>query len=168
MQLSATHIAYLHLCHRKLWLLGIGIRMENATDNAFVEEGKLIHETSYNRRPQKWRELNLDHLKIDHFDPKTNTVREVKKSPKLEHSHVAQVKYYLLSLERRGVQGANGVIEYPKLRRTVEVPPLTEDDRREIEGWEAEVERITALPQCPPLVKKGICGNCAFRDFCFV
>lgn len=133
-----------------------------------VAEGKLIGSTTYDRRPQKWKELDLGNLKIDHFDPRTNTVREVKKSPKLEHSHVAQVMYYLLSLERRGVAGANGAIEYPKQRRTVEVPPLTDADRREIEGWEAEVGRITALPGCPPLVRKGICENCAFRDFCFV
>lgn len=168
MTINATHIAYLLTCHRKLWLAGNGIRMENATDNSFVEEGKLLHETSYERRAQKWKELDLGNLKIDHFDPRTNTVREVKKSPKLEHTHVAQVKYYLLSLERRGVAGASGVIEYPKLRRTVEVPPLTDADRREIAGWEAEVERIAALPDCPPLVRKGICENCAFRDFCFV
>ncbi len=168
MTITGTHIAYLHLCHRKLWLMANGIRMENATGNTFVEEGQLLNDSSYDRRPQKWKELDLGHLKIDHFDPKTNTVREVKKSPKLEHSHIAQVKYYLLSLERRGVAGPRGLIEYPKQRRSTEVPPLSDDDRRAIEGWEGEVVRITALSDCPPLVKKGICGNCAFFDFCFV
>ncbi len=166
MTISASHITYLLVCHRKLWLHHRGMRMED--NSQAVTEGKLIGQTTYDRRPQRWKELDLGNLKIDHFDPRTNTVREVKKSPKLEHSHVAQVKYYLLSLERRGVAGANGLIEYPKQRRTVEVPPLTDADRHEIEGWEAEVERITTLPDCPPLVRKGICENCAFRDFCFV
>ena len=133
-----------------------------------VAEGKLIGETTYARRPQRWKELNLGTLKIDHFDPSTNTVREVKKSSKLEHAHIAQVKYYLYALEQRGIMGASGVIEYPKQRRSTEVPPLTDADRREFGRWKAEVERIVQLPECPELVQKGICRNCAFRDFCFV
>ncbi len=165
--ISSTHIAYLHLCHRKLWLHANGIRMENATNNAFVAEGKLIGETAYDRRPKKWKELNLGHLKIDHFDPQANTVREVKKSPKLEHAHIAQVKYYLYALEQRGVHGADGVIEYPKQRKSTTVE-LTDADRKDIKEWEAEIERIIGLPACPELVRKPYCKSCAFRDFCYV
>ena len=115
---TATQISYLHLCHRKLWLHHHHIRMENATGNQAVAEGKLISATTYTRRPKRWRELNLGHLKIDHFDPATNTVREIKKSPKLEHAHIAQVKYYLFALEQRGVEKPNGLLEYPKQRQT--------------------------------------------------
>ncbi len=164
--ISASHITYYHLCHRKLWLHHRGMRMED--NSQAVAEGQLIGKTTYTRRPQRWRELDLGPLKIDHYDPHTNTVREVKKSPKLEHAHIAQVKYYLYAMEKRGIHGARGVIEYPKHRRTTEVSPLTDADRREIMGWEAEVQRIVSLPQCLPLVKKGYCRNCAFRDFCFV
>ena len=167
MQISGTQIAYYHLCHRKLWLHANGIRMENATNNAFVEEGKLIGETTYDRRPQKWKELDLGFLKVDHFDPVANMVREVKKSPKLEHAHVAQVKYYLYALEKRGIHGATGTIEYPRHRKTTTVT-LSAEDRAVIEGWESEIARIVNLPTCPPLVKKGYCRNCAFRDFCFI
>jgi len=166
--IPGTQISYYHLCRRKVWLHHNQIRMENATANAFVEEGKHIDETTYARRPQKWRELNLEYLKIDHYDPTENLIREVKKSPKLEHAHVAQVKYYLYALEMRGVTGAGGIIEYPKHRKTTKIDPLTDSDRKEIEGWIAEIERITSLASCPSLVKKGYCRNCAFYDFCFV
>ncbi|RMH22746.1 MAG: CRISPR-associated protein Cas4 [Gammaproteobacteria bacterium] len=164
--ISSSHITYYHLCHRKLWLHHHGMRMED--NSQAVAEGQLIGKSTYTRRPQRWKELELGFLKIDHYDPQTNTVREVKKSPKLEHAHVAQVKYYLYALEKRGVHGTRGLIEYPKHRRTTEVPPLTDADRREIQAWEAEVLRIVSLPQCPPLVKKSYCRSCAFRDFCFV
>ena len=43
---TATHIAYYHLCHRKLWLVCNGIRMENNTDNTYVEMGKLISDAT--------------------------------------------------------------------------------------------------------------------------
>jgi CRISPR-associated exonuclease Cas4 len=54
---SGTLISYLHLCHRKLWLHHHHIRMEHVS--SAVAEGKLIGETTYTRRPQKWRELNF-------------------------------------------------------------------------------------------------------------
>lgn len=133
-----------------------------------VAEGKLLSKTTYLRRPERWKELDLGSLKIDHYDPRTNTVREVKKSPKLEHAHVAQVKYYLYALEQHGIKGASGIIEYPKQRQSKEVCPLTDDDRGNVQVWEAEIKRIVELEKCPPLVRKGICRTCSFRDFCFV
>ena len=165
MTTSATLISYLHLCHRKLWLHHHHIRMEH--NSQAVAEGKLIGETTYQRRAKKWKELNLGNSKIDHFDPQTNTIREVKKSAKLEHAHVAQVQYYLYLLEQRGIKQAKGLIEYPKQRKTREVT-LDESSRKEVESWEAEVERIINLPNCPELIKKSYCRSCAFYDFCFV
>lgn len=35
-------------------------------------------------------------------------------------------------------------------------------------GWEAEIQQIVHLAECPALVKKSYCGNCSFREFCFV
>ncbi|MCR9288937.1 MAG: CRISPR-associated protein Cas4 [Bacteroidetes bacterium] len=162
---SATLITYLHLCHRKLWLHHHHIRMEHNSDT--VAEGKLIGESTYQRRAKKWKELDLGYTKVDHFDPHNNEIREVKKSRKLEHAHVAQVKYYIYVLEKRGVQNVTGIIEYPKHRKTTKVE-LTDIGRKEIEGWQAEIERIINLAQCPDMVKKSYCRNCAFYDFCFV
>ena len=164
MTTSGTFISYLHLCHRKLWLHANGLRMEHVSET--VSEGKLISETSYSRRPSRWRELDLGHIKIDHFDPATNTVREVKKSPKLEHAHIAQVKYYLYVLEQNGIQDVKGLIEYPKQKKNRTVS-LTDEDRRQIPLWEKEITEIIARPACPPLVKKSFCKTCAFYEFCY-
>ncbi len=167
MHITGTYITYLHLCHRKLWLSANGIRMENATNNIYVEEGKLISETTYDRRAQKWKELDLGNVKIDHYDPTTNTIREVKKSHKLEHVHIAQVKYYIYQMELHGVIGAKALIEYPKQKRTTKVQ-LSDADRADILEWEKEVARITELNNCPELVKKSYCRSCAYFEFCFV
>ncbi|MEM1325284.1 MAG: CRISPR-associated protein Cas4 [Bacteroidota bacterium] len=165
--IGGTHIAYYHLCRRKLWFYAHDLRMENSSRNQHVAEGKWIAENTYDRRPNKWRELNLGNVKIDHFDAANNIVREVKKSPKLEHAHVAQVQYYLYVLEQRGIAGAKGLIEYPKQRKTRKVV-LTAEIRKEIEGWLEEIERISSLEQCPELVWKSYCKQCAYFDFCFV
>ena len=163
--ISASHITYYHLCHRKLWLHHRGLRQED--NSAAVYEGQLIGKHAYARRPTRWRELSLGAIKIDHFDPRQKLVREVKKSPKLEASHIAQVKYYLFNLERAGVDGPRGLIEYPKQRKATEVR-LTDADRKIIRGWEAEIERIVQQPTCPELVQKSYCRHCAYRDFCFI
>ncbi|MCL5459918.1 CRISPR-associated protein Cas4, partial [Loigolactobacillus coryniformis] len=86
-----THIAYLHTCHRKLWLFANGIQMEHTSDK--VGEGKLIAETTFLDRARKYTELAIDGIKIDFYDAKSKVIHEVKKSDKVEHAHLAQVNY---------------------------------------------------------------------------
>ena len=162
---TASHLTYYLLCHRKLWLHHQQIRMED--NSADVSMGKLIERRSYQRRAGRYRQVDLGHVKLDHFDPRERVVREIKKSPKLEASHVAQLKYYLYCLEQRGVCDVTGLLEYPRYRRTVHVE-LTEADRRQvIPGYLAEIERITTLEVCPAVVRKSYCERCAFHDWCY-
>jgi CRISPR-associated exonuclease Cas4 len=162
---TATHITYLHLCHRKLWLFHQGIQMEYNSEA--VAEGKFIGETTYEQRAEKYTEIALEGIKIDYFDAKNKVVHEVKKSDKMEAVHIAQVKYYLFVLEENGILGATGVIEYPKLREKLAVE-LTAADRIAIPTWRNEVLLITENPKCPPTINKPFCKQCAYYDFCYV
>ncbi len=164
MHTTGTHIAYLHLCHRKLWLFANGLNMEHNSE--LVAEGKFIDEHSYPQRAVRWQALEVEGIKIDHYDAQRGIVREVKKSNKREDAHRAQLLFYLFVLERNGVPVSHGLLEYPRLRETEEVW-LSEEARREIPLWEAEAQRIIGLEACPPLVKKGICRKCAYYEFCF-
>lgn len=163
---TATLISYLHTCHRKLWLHAHEIRMEHTSE--VVAEGKLIGETAYDRRAGKYTQIELDGVKIDFYDPQTRTVHETKRGRALANAHRAQVQYYLYKLEQHGVEGARGKIEYPDLRRTESVEPLTASDRAEIARWEQEVVRITAMDTCPAVVDKPWCKQCAYCDLCYV
>lgn len=165
MNITATHINYYQLCYRKLWLFSNGIQMEHNSDAVY--EGKLIGESSYPQRAEKYTELELDGIKIDFYDAQNKVVHEIKKSDKLEHAHVAQVKYYLYVLEQNGVEGATGILEYPKLRQTEKVV-LTEEDRILIGVWKNEIEEIVNRDHCPPLIKKTFCKTCSYFDFCYV
>ena len=161
---TGTQIAYYHLCHRKLWLFGHNIKMEQNSE--LVAEGKFIDENSYLQRADRWQELSIEGIKIDHFDVQRGIVREVKKSRKKENAHRAQLLYYLFVLERNDVSVSHGMLEYPKLRQTEEVW-LTDTDRKAIPLWEEEVRRIIKLETCPVRVKKPICKNCAYYEFCY-
>lgn len=165
MQTTGTHIAYLHLCHRKLWLFAHNIQMEQTSE--LVAEGRFIDETSYPQRAERWQALEIEGIKLDHYDAQRGIVREVKKSPKKENAHMAQLKYYLFVLERNGIAVSHGLLEYPKLRETEEVH-LTDADRAAIPGWEQEVEQIVAQEQCPTIINQPMCKKCAYYEFCYV
>ena len=165
MQITATFINLYHVCHRELWLHANGIRMEHTSDT--VAEGKLIGESSYPERAEKYTEIEVDGIKIDYYDARNKVIHEVKKSDKVEQAHIAQVKYYISKLEQQGLTGVTGLIEYPKMRRR-EVVELTDDDRLQIPLWEADIRRIISAENCPPLLHKPICKQCSYFEFCYV
>jgi len=164
MHVTATLINLYHVCHRELWLHANEVRMEHTSD--VVYEGKLIGENTYPQRPDKYTEVEFDGIKIDFYDAKNKIVHEIKKSDKIEVAHRAQVKYYLWVLERNGIEGATGILEYPKQRHTEKVE-LTDEDRAKIPEWIAEIERIIASYNCPKVINKPICKTCSYFDFCY-
>ena len=161
---TGTHIQYYHLCHRKLWLFANSINMEHTSD--LVAEGKLIDEHSYAQRPDRWQQIQIENIKLDHYDAVQGIVREVKKSNKREGAHVAQLKYYLFVLERNEIKATYGILEYPKMRLTEEIW-LSKEDRVIIPEWEKAVMGIIAGDDCPPRIEKTLCKRCAYFDFCY-
>ena len=94
-------------------------------------------------------------------------MHEIKKSDKVEVAHEWQLKYYIYVLERNGVEGVTGILEYPSLRQTEKVV-LTDADRKQIKEMEKEIETIVSSDECPPVINAKICRNCSYYDFCYV
>ena len=162
--ITATLINLYHVCKREMWLHANEIRMEHTSD--IVTEGRLIGENAYPQRSEKYTEVELDGVKIDFYDAKNKIVHEVKKSDRAETAHIAQVKYYLYVLKKNGVEGAKGVIEYPKARHTEQVE-LTSEDVGSIEMWLVDIRRILDAEICPPVLNKPVCKKCSYYDFCY-
>ena len=165
MLINATHINLYHVCKRELWLHYHGVRMEYNSE--LVAEGKLLGETSYPERSEKYVELQLGNVKIDFYDARNKVVHEIKRSDKVEHAHTAQVKYYLYRLKLAGVEGATGILEYPTLRQRESVT-LTDDDIIGIQEWEKNIEQICMDERCPPVIRAKICRSCSYYDFCYI
>ena len=119
MIITGTHFNYFFVCHRKLWLFANGIQMEHTSD--LVYEGRLIHESSYPQRSDRYSEIEIEGIKIDYFDTKNKIIHEVKKSDKMEAAHEWQLKYYIYILKNNGIDNVRGLLEYPKLRKTEEI-----------------------------------------------
>jgi CRISPR-associated exonuclease Cas4 len=164
LNITGTQFNYYMVCHRKLWLFANGINMEHTSD--LVEMGKLIHESSYPQRSEKYTEIEIEGIKIDYYDARNKVVHEIKKSDSHEEAHEWQVKYYIYVLERNGVEGVTGILEYPKLRETQEVL-LSDVDRSEIREFEKNIEYIITSETCPSLLKQSRCKHCSYFDFCW-
>jgi CRISPR-associated exonuclease Cas4 len=164
MTITGTHFNYYNVCKRKLWLFANGITMEHSSD--LVYEGKLIHEESYPQRPERYEELEVDGIKLDFYDARNKVIHEIKKTDKMEDAHEWQLKYYIHVLEMNGVEGVTGMLEYPVLRQTQKVE-LTDADRDQIAGIEANITRIIGSENCPEIIHSRICKQCSYFDFCY-
>lgn len=161
--ITGTHFNYYLVCRRKLWLFANGINMEHTSD--LVYEGKIIHESSYAQRAERYKELELGGIKIDYYDSKNKIIHEIKKSRKEHDSHVWQLKYYIYVLEQAGVRGVSGILEYPKERKTEEIF-LSEPDMARIEEIEKEIPKIIE-GNCPASIDDRKCKKCSYQDFCY-
>jgi CRISPR-associated exonuclease Cas4 len=139
--------------------------MEHSSD--LVYEGKLLHETSYPQRSERYSELEIDGIKIDYYDARNKIIHEIKKSDKIEIAHQWQVKYYIYILERNGIDAVRGLLEYPMLRHTNEVL-LSEEDRNKIIEMKDDILRIIAGDTCPDIINSKICKSCSYYEFCYV
>lgn len=164
MQITGTHFNYYQVCKRKLWLFANGICMEHTSD--LVYEGRLIHENSYPQRPEKYEEVELDGIKVDYYDPKNKIIHEIKKSNKIEKAHEWQLKYYIYTFDKNGIEGVSGLLEYPTLHKTLEIK-LSDNDRKDIQEIEQKILQIISGENCPSMEKKSICKSCSYFEFCY-
>lgn len=164
MQITGTHFNYYLVCHRKLWLFANDINMEHSSE--LVYEGKMIHETSYPQRAERYREVELKGIKIDFYDQHSRVIHEIKKSRREHESHVWQLKYYILVFERAGIDGVTGILEYPKERKTEEIL-LSRPDRERLGEIETDIDRVIQADQCPGVINAPKCKKCAYFDFCY-
>lgn len=132
-----------------------------------MAEGKLIGNTTYPQRAEKYTEIEIGGSKIDFYDSKNKVIHEIKKSNKAEDAHEWQVKYYIWLFEQNGIENVKGVIEYPKLRQTKSIE-FRAEDRHYLQNTVQEIKAIIANEDCPPRINKALCRKCSYYDFCYV
>jgi len=158
--ITGTEFNYYFICHRKLWLFSHDIQMEQESDNVYL--GKLIHEHSYSREA---KEIMIDGvIRIDFLDD--GVVHDVKKSDRMEKSHIEQLLYYIYYLRQKGVDIRKGIINYHKQRRTAEVE-LTPEKEVEIRNTLEKIKEVEEMLQPPDIFNVRICKKCGYEEFCY-
>lgn len=161
-EITGVMIYYYEVCKRKLWYFYNEIQMEQGNEN--VEIGKVLDEETYKRDK---KHINIDNIINIDFIKSKGILHEVKKSKKIEEASILQVKYYLYFLEKKGVKGIKGKIDYPLLKQSVDIE-LDNDDIIKIENVLRDIELIVDEKYPPKLEKKRICKSCAYYDLCFI
>ncbi len=153
---------YYLLCHTKLWLFSHNIQMEQESD--VVALGKLTHEEHYSRDASK-EAFTLAGIKLDRITP-DGAIHEIKKSDAGQVAHIWQLKYYLWVLKENGFGHLQGVLEFPKQRKRLEIE-LTEKDGQEILLKLDDIQKITSKSKPPAAKKNSLCRRCSYREFCW-
>lgn len=155
-------IYYYFICKRKLWYFCHQINMEDNNEN--VQLGKLLDENSYKRDD---KHIQIDGVINIDFIHDNRELHEIKKSRAVEEAGIWQLKYYLYYLEERGVKGIKGRIDYPLLKRTMEVA-LSDEDRNVLGDVIKDINILKKQNMVPQLDKKKICSKCAYYDLCYI
>lgn len=161
--LTGTLIWYYFCCPREVWLMVHQINPDE--DDANMDLGRFIHESTYDRDKQK--EISIGHIKLDIVRQNKDglVIGEVKKSSKYLRSARMQLAFYLRELKGRGIE-AKGELLFPKEKRKEEVE-LTLELERELDVAGMAIENI-ARQDTPPLLQKiSLCKNCAYKEFCW-
>lgn len=140
--------------------------MEHTSEDVTI--GKILSENSYQRRGHEiYIEDYIDKVGVlDFYDRKRKIIHEIKKSKSMEELHIWQVKYYIYLLEKNGINGVKGEIDYPKLKRAIKVD-FTDDDRKRIDEIINDIKKILNLQNPPPVINKPYCKKCSYYEFCF-
>jgi CRISPR-associated exonuclease Cas4 len=161
--ISGTCIYYFFICKRKLWYHLNDISLEKYNEDVAI--GKLVHENSYER--QKNNVVINGEIVIDFID-NYKVCHEVKKSKKLEIAAIYQMKYYLYTLLKNGLEIKKGIIDYPLIKRR-EVVEISASDITGIENIIDEIQEMANMPVTTfPYLKKGFCKKCAFYELCVI
>lgn len=161
-KITGVMVNYYFVCKRKLWYFNKNISMES--ENELVGLGKLIDENSYGREKKSVlvdEIINIDFLKD------WEIIHEVKKSNKIEEASIWQLKYYLWVLKERGVKIEKGILDYPKLRKRIDVE-LSESDESEIKNIVSEINIILEKSLPPEKILKKFCKSCSYYELCYI
>lgn len=162
---TGIQINYFIHCKTQLWYFSHHIKKEQDSD--LVVLGKLLHEITFKNMK---KDILIDEkISID-FYKKGNIIilHDVKRSDKFQEAHYYQMLYYLYYLKHeKGVENAEGVINYPTKRKIVKVK-LTPENEKELEDIFQKIKEILYLNKPPKPEKKRYCRRCSYFELCWV
>jgi CRISPR-associated exonuclease Cas4 len=162
---NGSKINYYVICKTKLWLFSHFTNMEHESE--LVKIGEYIELAFYKEVAVK--QVLIDQtISIDFIKKGEKLIlHDIKKSSKFEKAHVYQMLYYLWYLKNiKGIENAEGIINYPKERKILKVE-LTPEKEKEIEEILKKINEIIKQEKPPYPVYKKYCRKCAYFEFCF-
>lgn len=168
-------MGYYLICPRKAWLSQRGLWMEQESEAVMI--GRLIDQSTY-QRANKAIDLeaqlpdgSLLVGRVDWAELKEGILHETKKGRACEEAHIWQLRFYLWLLKRCEVLGPDGkpftgMLNYPRLRKTIPVPFNAEDEKR-LEKMTNQLKKLLSQDHPPERSQhQAFCKKCAFEELC--
>ena len=160
MGITATVFYSFQICPREAWFYFHSISSDK--ENPYLELGRLVHETSYQRYR---KEIFVDQLlKIDLF--RGELLAEVKKSSRHIEAARLQLAYYLYYLKHEKGLEFEGILLFPKERKTEKVK-LTPELESKLESLLEEMRPLLMADKPPTAKRTKYCRSCSFLEYCW-
>lgn len=96
-----------------------------------------------------------------------NILHEIKKSNSIEEAAEWQLKYYIYYLRKKGIDIRKGIIDYPSIKKRIEII-YTDEDENKIEELLQRIRNIVNLKHAPKIIDDKICRSCAYYEYCYI
>lgn len=162
---TGVQINYFIHCRTQLWYFSRFLTREQESELVIL--GKILHEITF-RNVKK--DILIDQkISIDFIKKRDKLILyDVKKSDKFQEAHYYQMLYYLYYLKNeKGIESAEGQINYPTKRKIVKVK-LTPEKELELKVILQEIKKIISAPIPPKPEKKKYCRKCSYFEFCWI
>lgn len=162
MMLTGTLVNYYTHCQRQCWLFYHHINMEDNSED--VRIGRVLHEL----KKKDKEEVALDGIKLDKITGEY--VTEIKKSDADLAAAMAQLEYYLIVLNDKGVvrKGRLECLEKNKQNKSIHTVALTEERITELKAQYGYIEEFLNHHKPPLPVMTPRCKKCAYYEYCFI
>ena len=159
-RLNGTIFYAYQVCPREAWLYFH--RLNPSQEHDLLLLGRLVHEGSYQRAR---KEIFVDRLlKIDLF--RDEMIAEVKKSSRHKEAAKLQLAFYLYYLKHEKGLDKEGILLFPKERKTEKIK-LSPELERKVEEMIAEMVPVLESDVPPPPTKSKYCRTCSFQEVCW-
>ncbi|MBX6423903.1 CRISPR-associated protein Cas4 [Thermosulfurimonas sp. F29] len=159
-RINGTIFYAYQVCPREAWFYYH--RLNPDKEHPLLDLGRLVHETSYTRAR---KEIFVDRLlKIDLF--RGELVAEIKRSQRHKEAARLQLAFYLYYLKNEKGLEMEGVILFPRERRSERLKLTLELENR-IRKLLQEMQETFSNSKPPPLQRCRWCRSCAFEEVCW-
>lgn len=160
--LTGTVVNYYLHCKRQCWLFYNRLNMEDNSEDVHI--GRVLHELKLGDS----QEASIENIRLDKITPEY--VVEMKKSDADVEAAKAQLMFYLLKLDGKGIvrKGKLECVEKNKQDKKVHIIELTEENKQKFEALCREIEVFLSSPMPPFAVDEKKCKKCAYYEYCFV
>lgn len=160
--LTGTVVNYYIHCQRQCWLFYHCLNMEDNSED--VRIGKVLHDLKRQGR----EEIALEGIKLDKLT--ADYVTEIKKSDADLAAAKAQLEFYLITLQDKGIvrKGRLECLEKNKQGKTIHNIELTNEEVEKRKALYRRIEEFLGSELPPPPVRKATCKKCAYYEYCFI